>query len=97
MGGTASSRTPIYAWSVRLGPLAIGEVAEAGMGRAAWRWTGPSAQRLHAHTQGHVLHIRTLLAELPAEQLTATTASPAGAPFAGVDDDLPRPHLRSAP
>ena len=54
---------------VAVGALSADEVAAVceGSGRALPRW---AVERLHRHTGGHALSVRTLLAELDVEQLT---------------------------
>jgi DNA-binding CsgD family transcriptional regulator len=59
-------------------PLTVGEVAEIARQRHV-ALARRDAQRLHRHTGGHPLHVRTLLDELTAEQLT------------NPDGDLPAP------
>ena len=63
---------------VAVGELSVDEVAAvcADSGRALPRW---AVERLHRHTAGHALYVRTLLAELDVEQLTR------------VEGDLPAP------
>jgi len=58
--------------SVRLalGPLTVDEVAQLG-DEAGVTLTRAAAQRLHRHTEGHPLHVRTLLVELTPAQLNA--------------------------
>jgi DNA-binding CsgD family transcriptional regulator len=58
---------------VALGPLSEAEVAELAA-RAGVMLTPAAAARLVRHTGGHALHVRTLLAELPATALAAEDA-----------------------
>jgi tetratricopeptide (TPR) repeat protein len=64
--------------AVAVGALSVDEVAAvcAGGGRALPRW---AIERLHRHSRGHALYVRTLLAELDDEQLSR------------VEGDLPAP------
>ena len=55
---------------IALGPLSAPEVAEMAA-RSGIRLSAPAAQRLWRHAGGHPLYVRTLLSELPPEQLTA--------------------------
>jgi DNA-binding CsgD family transcriptional regulator len=55
---------------IALGPLSPPEVAEMA-GRSGVRLSSPAAQRLWRHAGGHPLYVRTLLSELPPEQLAA--------------------------
>ena len=61
---------PIHCQRIVLGPLAVDEVAELAR-QSAVPLARPDAERLQRHTRGHPLHVRTLLAELEPEQLTA--------------------------
>jgi DNA-binding CsgD family transcriptional regulator len=56
---------------INLGAFTVGEVGEIArrLGRPLGR---QSVERLHRHTLGHVLYVRTLLAELSNEQLTSS-------------------------
>jgi tetratricopeptide (TPR) repeat protein len=58
---------------VALQPLRSGEVA-AMASRAGFELTQNEAERLHRHTRGHPLYVRTLLAELTLDQLKAPDA-----------------------
>ena len=55
---------------ILLGALSIDEVT-ALAARSGVELSRSAAQRLHAHTGGHALYVRTLLSELRPEQLTA--------------------------
>jgi DNA-binding CsgD family transcriptional regulator len=55
---------------VALGPLSTPEVAEMA-GRSGVRLSFQAADRLRRHAGGHPLYVRTLLSELPPEQLAA--------------------------
>ena len=55
---------------IALGALSIDEVAALAAGSGV-ELSQAAAERLHAHTGGHALYVRTLLAELRPEQLTA--------------------------
>ena len=63
---------------IAVGALSVDEVAAVctGSGRTLPGW---AIERLHRHTAGHALYVRTLLAELDVEQLTR------------VEGDLPAP------
>jgi DNA-binding CsgD family transcriptional regulator len=61
---------PDRCFLLRLGPLDVGEVADLARTRGV-TLSRRDAERLHSHTTGHVLHVRTLLAELSAQQLSA--------------------------
>jgi DNA-binding CsgD family transcriptional regulator len=63
---------------ITLGALTVSEVAELGR-RNGVSMTSRDAERLHAHTNGHPLYVRTLFSELAPEQL------------AGGDGSLPAP------
>lgn len=65
------SQDPDRCLRVQLGALAPAEVAELAA-RAGKRLAGPDAERLHRHTQGHPLYVRTLLNELSPQQLATT-------------------------
>jgi AAA ATPase domain len=54
---------------VRLGPLDVGEVVDLAR-RHGVKLSRRDAERLHSHTMGHALYVRTLLVELSAPQLT---------------------------
>ena len=58
---------------VALQPLRPGDVA-AMASRSGFELTQKEAERLHRHTRGHPLYVRTLLAELTLEQLRAPDA-----------------------
>ncbi len=55
---------------VRLEPLTVDEVVALAV-EAGKPLAGPDAERLHRHTRGHALYVRTLLGELTLEQLTS--------------------------
>ena len=63
---------------ITLQPLTVAEVAEIAR-RSHVALAHRDAQRLHRHTGGHPLYVRTLIDELTAEQLT------------NPDGDLPAP------
>jgi DNA-binding CsgD family transcriptional regulator len=56
---------------INLGALSIAEVGELAR-QCARPMNRQSVERLHHHTLGHALHVRTLLAELSREQLTSS-------------------------
>ena len=58
--------------TIQLGPMAEQQVGEWAR-RLDIELTGAQAARLHRHTGGHPLYIKTLLHELTPEQLTSST------------------------
>jgi ATP/maltotriose-dependent transcriptional regulator MalT len=68
---------------IGLGPLTAAEVGELAA-RSGIALNPAAARRLHAHTAGHALYVRTLLAELGPDQLTAP------------DGELPAPRSLAA-
>jgi DNA-binding CsgD family transcriptional regulator len=54
---------------LKLSPLSVAEVAELGA-RSGLELTADRARRLHEHTRGHALYVRTLLDELSASKVT---------------------------
>lgn len=61
---------------IEVGALAPGDVAELAR-LAGVALDARAAERLHVHTGGHALHVRTLLAELTPQQLAAEGDLPA--------------------
>ena len=62
----------IICCTIQLGPMAEQQVGEWAH-RLHIELTGAQAARLHRHTGGHPLYIKTLLHELTPEQLTSST------------------------
>jgi DNA-binding NarL/FixJ family response regulator len=62
---------------IRCRTVQLGAISELQVGEWAHRLgvglTGPQAERLHRHTGGHPLYVKTLLHELTPEQLTSST------------------------